>query len=947
MNGIIFNFKDRSPSSIYIGSVNNNDTLDLNSDVMYKAIQENWGKVSSNTSDTSLLDIYQNASNTPFGTVNISLNNNSTPVNLVNAGQKVTNNATKWDLEKGVATFDGTITTGLNPSKTGVVVQVEITKIEINDGKQLDISGRGTGEYTNNQSNEKDYLIIQKGITGAGGIKVTDNLYLRGQNTFTGPVTVNPGKSLVLWDKDALANVSDITLEAGAELWFGNFKSGQTNKTIPNLKRLTLHGSPIANASEKTYIRDGYFNLSGNEAYLSIDDGGTAASSGTLEASLHRAFVELTNGALLKMNYYDKFDPKRSHLAVLAVGYYPDDQKTYEKSTLTIGKNSEARIGNGYIKVLNKSELTLDQNSSIYLGSHADGLFEQGSTTPENKHFSIELEAGSTLNVKLDENNKIHADHIISKDHTHAVIGKLDATENTPWFNLTNTETGTAAAGVNLSMTQSVIDRVTQKVQAYSQEDQVLAGQDNIKALKKLLETGELSTKQTTLQGLYDAVVTNNKKLTSEEFYNAMGAFLTLGLKREEGWQDYRFTMDANGVYINGESIRQWGNMTQVKLSLQNLTNETVAMLFNDHDHVPVSGAVNLIHHVVEYNTMDKNPPDFYLAARMIDSAGQLISVGGAQTIAWDMLQNRRDSFSRQRDRAFERILPKETNLWADGLYMRNSSNGLWNDLNGDRDVDTDLSGVIVGLDHKVNSSLLLGGSLSVLRGDSTGELGAGLPKVENQIDSYAGSLYGAWAFTDNSRFVWDVALQNGKNDVSMELHSWVGDKPLFKTEADADTWAAQVTAGYQYDFHLANVTLTPFALLQYTYLRTQDYTSTVDGLDAFHVDATKQNIFSIPVGVKASADFSFGENLALRPWMSLYVQPNFGDKDVDNRVTAVGLNSVDHVQPDVIGDTSYGAAVGMNFITGETFSSGLSYSFNGSDSSKNHSFTLNAVWKF
>lgn len=48
-----------------------------------------------------------------------------------------------------------------------------------------------------------------------------------------------------------------------------------------------------------------------------------------------------------------------------------------------------------------------------------------------------------------------------------------------------------------------------------------------------------------------------------------------------------------------------------------------------------------------------------------------------------------------------------------------------------------------------------------------------------------------------------------------------------------------------------------------------------------------------------------------------------------------------------MIGDTSYGAAVGLSLLTGETFSSGLSYSFNGSDSSKNHAFTLNAVWKF
>ena len=643
-----------------------------------------------------------------------------------------------------------------------------------------------------------------------------------------------------------------------------------------------------------------------------------------------------------------------------------------------IKNGAEAYLGNSYIQVQDKSSLTLDKNSALYLGSHNEGLFEKASDaskTGEN-HFSIELEAGSTLNVNLDDKNKIHVDHIVSKDHTHAVIGKVDATADSPWFDLTSGSSGgtqgsSSDAGVKLSLTDVVLKRVEDKLDHPTLEDQKLAGQDNMKALRKLLSTGKLSSSDS-LKTLYDAVVLKNDAgtstngsagsngsvsgkagdasiavLTEQEFFNAMGALLTLGLYREEGWQDYRFTMDQNGVYIDGESIRQWENMTKVKLSLQNLTNETVAKLFEDYENVPVSGAVNLIHQVVEHNTMDQDPPNFYLAARMIDSAGQLVSVGGAQTIAWDMLQNHRDSFSRQRDRAFANIAPRESNLWADGLFMRNSSNGLWNDLNGDRDVDTDLSGVIVGLDHKVSSSLLLGGSLSVLRGDSTGELGAGLPKVENKIDSYAGSLYGAWAMTDNSRIVWDIAVQNGKNDVSMELHSVVGDKNLYKTEADADTWSAQVTAGLQYDFHLANATLTPFALLQYTHLRTEGYTSRVDGLDAFHVDAADQNIYSIPLGLKVSADFDFGEHKALRPWVNLYVQPNFGDKDVDNRVTAVGLKSVDHVRPDVIGDTSYGAAVGLSLLTGETFSSGLSYSFNGSDSSKNHAFTLNAVWKF
>ena len=52
-------------------------------------------------------------------------------------------------------------------------------------------------------------------------------------------------------------------------------------------------------------------------------------------------------------------------------------------------------------------------------------------------------------------------------------------------------------------------------------------------------------------------------------------------------------------------------------------------------------------------------------------------------------------------------------------------------------------------------------------------------------------------------------------------------------------------------------------------------------------------------------------------------------------------------MRPETIGDLSYGVSAGLRFITGEIFSSTLSYSFNGSDKSENHAFMLNTSWKF
>ncbi|MBE5701940.1 MAG: autotransporter outer membrane beta-barrel domain-containing protein [Sutterella sp.] len=144
-----------------------------------------------------------------------------------------------------------------------------------------------------------------------------------------------------------------------------------------------------------------------------------------------------------------------------------------------------------------------------------------------------------------------------------------------------------------------------------------------------------------------------------------------------------------------------------------------------------------------------------------------------------------------------------------------------------------------------------------------------------------------------------------------------------------------------------AGNSVTPHASLQYTWLRTGSYTSKLNGLNAFHTEASNRHIGSVSAGLKMKADFKFEEGRILRPRMDVYVQPNFRDTEADNVVTGQGLTSTDHVRPETIGDLSYGVSAGLRFITGEMFSSTLSYSFNGSDKSENHAFMLNTSWKF
>mgnify|MGYP003281706412 CR=1 FL=1 len=103
--GIFFDNISRTASTIYIGkTVTASDTLNLNSDLMYKAIQENWGRVGetaakNNTgSSGSILDIFKDVSKPTISAGSISLNDGKDNVDLNKGLQTIT--FQKRDLKK-------------------------------------------------------------------------------------------------------------------------------------------------------------------------------------------------------------------------------------------------------------------------------------------------------------------------------------------------------------------------------------------------------------------------------------------------------------------------------------------------------------------------------------------------------------------------------------------------------------------------------------------------------------------------------------------------------------------------------------------------------------------------------------------------------------------------------------------------------------------------------
>ena len=156
-----------------------------------------------------------------------------------------------------------------------------------------------------------------------------------------------------------------------------------------------------------------------------------------------------------------------------------------------------------------------------------------------------------------------------------------------------------------------------------------------------------------------------------------------------------------------------------------------------------------------------------------------------------------------------------------------------------------------------------------------------------------------------------------------------------------------QFNLRYEHSFPiLPQLSVTPFAGVQYTYLTTEGYTSKLGRKNAWHTERADQHVFSIPVGLRFSGLLE-NKGTQFHPVFSAYVQPNFGDTEVENVVRGEGLASVDTVRPEVIGEWSYGATLGLAIDLSERFTFGVDYSFHGSNQSRNNALKASMQYAF
>ncbi len=564
------------------------------------------------------------------------------------------------------------------------------------ESEYIDLEGGFTGDGGLNLVAETD----ENGI-------VDTEIYLGGDaNTYTGATIVNSGVTLHLESADTISDSTELKLYGNASFVVDD--STGTGNEFTNFNKVTLVGTSSTGADGATQTQ-----ISGGGSAIKLDGTGKQFSF-FQEDSLHpdepqpmaanfalanspvpyssllthhtvnvkSGSVDILNGASLLVNYLGKtiggnLDPSAqdnvTDLAILALG---------EKANVLIdgygaGDNTSAHLymGNGIIRLDNGSSLTLAGGAAIHFSAHRDGMFEypyndDGSEIADladnHKYASIELNGG-TLNLELDAQSHLYSDHILSADHKHFLIGAayVDSDGNPI------TSPVSVADNVTFCLTSDAINRIAGLIDDTITQDweeqyhlpleqvqqlQTIYDEQNGK-YKVLMDMVKDTANPSAVAALQQAYQDAVPGATAEDFNNLLSTLVTLGMNNDVHgfmFQKYGVQFTDKGAYmyvLETLSVEDFINQTGIQVSIKNEVNEVLDILQGgkQQDYVN-SGAFVIINNVLDTVTGEQTYDATVAAARTVDSAAQLSTVVGTQTLAWDMLQTRSDSTQRHLD---------------------------------------------------------------------------------------------------------------------------------------------------------------------------------------------------------------------------------------------------------------------------------------------------------
>ena len=257
--------------------------------------------------------------------------------------------------------------------------------------------------------------------------------------------------------------------------------------------------------------------------------------------------------------------------------------------------------------------------------------------------------------------------------------------------------------------------------------------------------------------------------------------------------------------------------------------------------------------------------------------------------------------------------------LWIAPLWQSQHGWGMEAD-NLDYGFNGNLGGVSLGADYTFENAIRAGITFNIGGGYAESS-GGDLNSTENRMSFWGLGAYAGWNY-ENFGLMADVSYTSTWNDLKQDMDSRMGMGDL-----EADVQASAISAGLRAEYKLETSVLDviPHIGVRYMSLNTWGFDAESNGGTVLEGDGFHQDIWTFPVGVTFTKDFTLDSGWSFKPSVDFSVIPAAGDIKAKQDVAFTGLPGSYEVETQMMDYLTWQGGVGLE-MGNDTMSFGVNY---------------------
>lgn len=268
--------------------------------------------------------------------------------------------------------------------------------------------------------------------------------------------------------------------------------------------------------------------------------------------------------------------------------------------------------------------------------------------------------------------------------------------------------------------------------------------------------------------------------------------------------------------------------------------------------------------------------------------------------------------------------------LWIAPLWQSQHGWGMEAD-NLDYGFNGNLGGVSLGADYTFENAIRAGITFNIGGGYAESS-GGDLNSTENRMSFWGLGAYAGWNY-ENFGLMADVSYTSTWNDLKQDMDSRMGMGDL-----EADVQASAISAGLRAEYKLETSVLDviPHIGVRYMSLNTWGFDAESNGGTVLEGDGFHQDIWTFPVGVTFTKDFTLDSGWSFKPSVDFSVIPAAGDIKAKQDVAFTGLPGSYEVETQMMDYLTWQGGVGLE-MGNDTMSFGVNYTLQAGQHTTGH----------